>query len=198
MHVRTSSEKGRTSTRRWAVAVLILPVALGAILTAAAGAHSIEQAPGMPRGCRTGDPFAGVHHPARLKTIKPCIEVTGTVAWARESPDGDHKFNLKLDSGSEHLLNEQNRSAQGGLLVCEIIPADQPGCVAGQPVQVRLAILQRIEEWFQGPYEFGTCTGANVAMPAARARVRVVGPYVIDLPHGWTEIHPVWSVEVLN
>src|SRR5271165_756026 len=80
MRLRTSSEEGPTSPRRWPGAVLILAVALGAILTAVTGAHSIEQAPGMPRGCRAGDPLAGVHHPARLQTIKPCIEVTGTVA----------------------------------------------------------------------------------------------------------------------
>ena len=35
-------------------------------------------------------------------------------------------------------------------------------------------------------------------LPATGARVRVVGPYVVDLPRGWTEIHPVWSIEVLN
>jgi len=163
-----------------------------------AGAHSIEQAPGLSRGCRPPDSLAGVHHPARLQTIKPCIEVTGIVVWAHEAPDGDYKFNLKLDSGGEHLLNEHNRSAQGGSLVCEIIPADQPGCIAGQPVEVRLGIFQRIEEWFQGPYQFGICTGASIVLPANGLRVRVVGPYVVDLPHGWTEIHPVWSVEVLK
>jgi hypothetical protein len=198
MRLQISPQEGLTSPRRRPAPALILLVALGAILTAVARAHSIEQAPGMPRGCRTGDPLAGVHHPARLQTIKPCIEVTGTVAWAGEFPDGDHKFNLKLDSSSEHLLNEHNRSAQGGLLVCEIIPADQPGCIAGQPVEVRLGLLQRVEEWLQGPYEFGICTGANIGLPATGARVRVVGPYVVDLPRGWTEIHPVWSIEGFN
>jgi len=198
MRLQIFPQESLTSPERRPAAGLILLVALGAIFSAVAGAHSIEQAQGMPRGCRTGDPLAGVHHPTRLHTIKPCIEVTGTVVWARESPDGDHKFNLKLDSGSEHLLNEHNRSAQGGLLVCEIIPADQPGCIAGQPVEVTLGLLQRVEEWFQGPYEFGICTGANIGLPATGARVRVVGPYVVDLPRGWTEIHPVWSIEVLN
>jgi len=164
----------------------------------AASAQSIQQAAEMPRGCRQGDPLAGVHHPARLHIIKTCIEVTGTVAWAHKFPDGDYKFNLKMDPGGEHLLNARNRSAQGGSLVCEIIPADQPGCIAGQPVEVRLGILQRVEEWFQGPFEFGTCTGANIAIPATGQWVRVVGPYVVDVPHGWTEIHPVWSVEVLK
>ncbi len=152
----------------------------------------------MPRGCRNSDPLAGVHHPSRIGVLKPCIEATGTVVWAHTFSDGDYKFNLKLDPGEEHLLNEHNRRDQGGLLVCEIIPADQPGCVAGQPVKVELGVLEHIEEWFKGRYEFGICTGAKIAMPAPGSRVRVAGPYVLDLAHGWTEIHPVWSVEILN
>ncbi len=176
---------------------ILLFLMLG-FLNATSAAGSSLQSSGMPHGCRTGDPLAGVHHPARLKVIKPCIQVTGKVVWARKFPDGDYKFNLMLDSGEEHLLNEHNRSAQARALVCEIVPADQPGCIAGQPVQNELGLFQRIEEWFRGPFEFGVCTGASVSVPAAGARVRVVGPYVIDMPHGWTEIHPVWSVEVLN
>ncbi len=188
MRLRTSRQDGLISRVRWRVAgSILLPAALSVILAAVAGAHSIEQAPAMPRGCRPSDRLVGVHHPARLRIIKPCIEVTGVVAWTQKSPDGDYKFSLKLGSGDEHLLNEQNRSAQGGSLVCEIVPADQPGCTAGQPVEVRLGILQRVEEWFQGPFEFGVCTGANIAMPTTGARVRVAGPYVVDLPHGWTE-----------
>jgi hypothetical protein len=30
------------------------------------------------------------------------------------------------------------------------------------------------------------------------ARVRVVGPYVLDHPHSWMEIHPVWKGETLS
>jgi alkanesulfonate monooxygenase SsuD/methylene tetrahydromethanopterin reductase-like flavin-dependent oxidoreductase (luciferase family) len=30
------------------------------------------------------------------------------------------------------------------------------------------------------------------------ARVRVVGPHVLDHPHGWMEIRPVWKVETLT
>jgi len=28
--------------------------------------------------------------------------------------------------------------------------------------------------------------------------MKVVGPYVVDLAHGWTEIHPVWFIEVVK
>jgi hypothetical protein len=114
-------------------------------------------------------------------------------------PDGDYKFNLRLDPGSEHLLNKYNRRDQGGSLVCEIVPADQPGCTPGKRAEVRLGMLHRFERWLRGAHdEFGVCTGAHIAMPAPGARVRVLGPYVVDLGHGWTEIHPVWLIEVLG
>jgi hypothetical protein len=171
-----------------------------AVLLAATdpGGNSVQQSPPMPPGCRGGDPLAGVHHPGRIEVVKNCVAVTGTVVWARAFADGDYKFNLRLDPGDEHLLNDHNRRDQGGALVCEIIPADQPGCTPGERVKVPLGIFQRIEEWYNGPYDFGICSGAHIPMPQAGARVRVVGPHVIDHGHGWMEIHPVWSLEVLN
>ncbi len=148
----------------------------------------------MPTGCRTGDPLAGVHHPARIKVLKSCIAVTGTVVSARRNSDGDNKFNLKPDPGGEHLVNQRNEAVQGGSLLCEIVPADQPGCVPGQRVAVRLGLMEQVDRWFKGPYEFGVCTGAAISMPVVGSRVTVVGPLVTDLAHGWNEIHPVWSL----
>jgi len=96
-------------------------VVIAIILTTATAARSFEQASGAPYGCRSADPHAGVHHPTRLKVVRPCIEATGTVAWAQVVSDGDYKFNLKLDADDEHLLNEYNRRDRGDSLVCEII-----------------------------------------------------------------------------
>jgi hypothetical protein len=152
----------------------------------------------MPAGCRTGDPLAGVHHPARIKVLNPCIAVTGTVLSAHRNSDGDIKFNLKPDAGGQSLINERNETAQGGSLVCEIVPADQPGCVAGKHVAVRLGLMERIDRWFKGPYEFGICTGAAIPVPVVASHVSVVGPFVTDLAHGWNEIHPVWSITDVN
>jgi hypothetical protein len=189
----------RDHPARKALKASLLPIiALAVVVASAVGAQGAEQAAVMTRGCRGGDPLAGVHHPSRLKIVKRCVAATGSVVWARAFPDGDFKFNLRLDPGGEYLLNEHNHRDQGDALVCEIIPADQPGCTPGQPVKVPLGIFQRVEAWFQGPYEFGVCTGANIALPPPGARVRVVGPNVIDMPHGWAEIHPVWSVEILS
>jgi hypothetical protein len=191
------SGKERTVRAARALTTGFAIAAVAAIFLAAStagGRNSIQQSP----GCRGGDPLAGVHHPSRIEVVKNCVAVTGTVIWARVFADGDYKFNLRIGPGDEHLLNDHNRRDQGGALVCEIVPADQPGCTPGERVKVPLGIFQRIEEWYNGPYEFGICSGAHIAMPQAGARVRVVGPYVIDHGHGWTEIHPVWSLEVLN
>jgi hypothetical protein len=38
----------------------------------------------------------------------------------------------------------------------------------------------------------------GVLTPAVGAHVRVTGPLVIDLAHGWVEVHPVWRIEVLR
>lgn len=37
----------------------------------------------------------------------------------------------------------------------------------------------------------------SVVTPRAGAHVRVTGPLVLDLAHGWIEVHPVWRIEVL-
>jgi hypothetical protein len=84
---------------------------------------------------------------------------------------------------SRHLLNDKNVGALGGLLVVEIVPADEPGCTAGQPPKPA-----------HGSYDYGVCTGANIAPPAIGAHVTVVGAYVRDEDHGWAEIHPAWSI----
>jgi hypothetical protein len=69
-----------------------------------------------------------------------------------------------------------------GDLLGEIVPADQAGCVPGQP-------LPRPP----GGEDVGVCTGANLVAPAVGKRVELVGPYVRDVNHGWMEVHPVWS-----
>ena len=48
-----------------------------------------------------------------------------------------------------------------------------------------------------GSYDYGLCTGADLATPALGATVSVTGPHVLDADHGWMEIHPVWPITVL-
>jgi hypothetical protein len=121
-----------------------------------------------------------VYHPSRLEVIHPCVSISGTVMSVRAEDDGDVHFDLRVDP---RLVNAGNVAHQHGWLVVEIVPADEPGCVVGQPPRPA-----------SGTYDYGTCTGANVATPAIGTRVTVTGPYVLDTNHGWMEVHPAWSV----
>jgi hypothetical protein len=43
------------------------------------------------------------------------------------------------------------------------------------------------------------CRGyqSDIAVPAVGTRVSVTGPWVLDKPHGWNEIHPIVQMAVL-
>jgi hypothetical protein len=154
----------------------------GPIDPAARHAAPSRETPVVPAAshCRTEDPLANVYHPSRLEVIRPCVSISGTVMSVRSEDDGDVHFDLPVDP---RLVNAGNVAHQHGWLVVEIVPADEPGCVVGQPPRPA-----------SGTYDCGTCTGANVASPAIGARVTVTGPYVLDSNHGWMEVHPAWSV----
>lgn len=134
--------------------------------------------------CRPGDPTANVYHPYRLRVIKSCMTVSGTVASLRAEADGDTHFDLALDAPYISLLAPANYSAQHGDLVVEIVPADKPGCTPGQPARPA-----------SGTYNYGVCTGADETTPSIGTHVWITGPYVLDLDHGgWAEIHPAWAI----
>jgi hypothetical protein len=109
--------------------------------------------------------------------------VSGTVTVVRSEEDGDVHFDLALDSPYTGLVNNYNVLEQHGGLVAEIVPADEPGCTPGQAPRPA-----------SGSYDYGTCTGANVQTPSVGQHVTIIGPYVVDTNHGWTEIHPVWGI----
>jgi hypothetical protein len=127
-------------------------------------------------GCRDGDPLANVRDPKRLKVLRRCVTATGVVHFAQTEKDGDVHISLTLDRDDRYLLNGGNRRKHHGTLVVEIVPADQPGCRKGERVR------------------YGRCTGASVRTPKRGARIRVTGPWVLDRPHGWREIHPAWKI----
>jgi hypothetical protein len=124
--------------------------------------------------------------------MDPCKSVAGTVALVRHEQDGDLHIDLRPDPGEVSLLNDVNRREQHGALVLEVVPADQAGCVPGRP-----PVLPPTARRGRG-YDYGTCTGAAEQPPAPGAHVSVTGPYVLDRAHGWMEIHPVWSIRVLQ
>ena len=140
--------------------------------------------------CRNGSPLANVYHPYRLQVIKACITVTGAVTRVRYEDDGDIHINLSLPAAEQSLLNNGNRTDEDGDLVTEIVPADQPGCTPGKPPPLPVTAYR------SGGYTYGICTGADLPTPAVGDQVSVTGPYVLDMDHGWMEVHPVWSITV--
>ena len=73
------------------------------------------------------------------------------------------------------------------------------GCFASAPSPAAAQMPSRTQppRPSNGGYDYGLCTGADLAPPALGATVSVTGPYVLDADHGWMEIHPVWSITVL-
>jgi len=159
-------------TRRrlsFAVSLVVLGASLWAVPAAAA-----------PEGCRGGDPLENVRDPKRLRVLRRCVTATGVVEFAQTEKDGDVHISLALDREHRYLLNRDNRRKHHGTLVVETVPADQPGCRKGERVR------------------YGTCTGADVRTPKRGERIRVTGPWVLDRPHGWNEIHPAWKIDRLR
>jgi hypothetical protein len=75
--------------------------------------------------CRSGDPLAGVYHPARLVVKSRCRIVSGTVEVVRfEAYDGDVHVELRLDGRQGGLLSRGNERLHGNLLL-EIVPTDR-------------------------------------------------------------------------
>ena len=75
--------------------------------------------------CRSGDPLAGVYHPARLVVKSRCRVASGTVEVVRFEPyDGDVHVELRLDPGQDDLVSRGNDRLAGNLLL-EIVPLDR-------------------------------------------------------------------------
>ena len=118
-----------------------------------------------------GDPHAHVYSPDRLQLLDPCVTVTGTVAVIRSENDGDLHLLLRLDPGQSKYINASNVSAEQGDLVLE------PVCVR-TPTQTDA---------------IAACAGYTnpLSIPAIATHVAVTGAWVLDIDHGWMEIHPV-------
>ena len=56
--------------------------------------------------------------------MAPCRVAVGTVARVHHEPDGDLHIDVALDSAYSVLINEVNRSGQGGALLAEFMPRD--------------------------------------------------------------------------
>lgn len=130
-------------------------------------------------GCRDGNPLSGVPDHDQLKVIDRCQIVTGMVDSITSQPDGDLHIALKPDTQYTSYLSTGNRENQNGELLAEAICENEPN----QTVQK------------------ADCSGfvlPNFEIPKVGDHITVVGPYVNDLTNGWSEIHPIWKLEILR
>jgi hypothetical protein len=121
-----------------------------------------------------------VYRPSRLTVKTACITVSGTVVAEKSEKDGDIHMRVRLDPKFTNLLNKRNTEAQGGNLVVE------PICV--KPVTQKSAIKACKD--FQQP----------IKIPVVGNRVVVTGVYVHDTEanHGWMEIHPATTIQIVR
>jgi hypothetical protein len=128
-----------------------------------------------------GDPHAHVYSPDRLSLLAACVTVTGTIQSETPEADGDFHVRLRLDPdqtcAGQPCLNASNISEQAGDLLLE------PVCE--NPISQNDAVA--------------ACQGYHnpLVLPAVNSHVRVMGAFVLDLDHGWKEIHPLESVTVI-
>lgn len=129
-----------------------------------------------------------VYTRARLAVHAPCVAVTGVIVDAtagerkdgvRHEADGDSHGWLKVDPQFASLLDEGNKSSEGGNLVFEI--------VCKFPVSQKDA--KKACRHYTSPIE----------IPPIGSRVRITGSLVRDDNHEkWMEIHPVSSITVMK
>jgi hypothetical protein len=116
-----------------------------------------------------------VYDHERLQVLDKCKTVTGVIEESNADPDGDQHMLLKLDKGQKDLLLKKNKSKKDGDLVVEVVCANN--------ITRKRAM--------------GACTGYtnHITLPSVGDHVRVTGSYVIDSHNGWSEIHPVTSIQ---
>jgi hypothetical protein len=119
-----------------------------------------------------------IYDPTRLRVVDACRTVTGTITDQHPNADGDIDVRLEVDPEYKNLLNAGNISNLSGHLQTEAI------CQA--PITDAAAI--RACQGFRG----------TVVVPPNGTRVRVTGTYLLDLNHGWMELHPISALTVIH
>ena len=129
------------------------------------------------QGCDTSL-WQHIYHSQRLRVIESCTQVSGVLETVLKEKDGDYHLRLKLDNQYLNLLNEKNISDQHGDLVLE------PVCEN----QITQADAVSACKNFHG----------TIVIPPINTHISVLGSYVLDTEHGWMEIHPVTSLNVIK
>jgi hypothetical protein len=125
------------------------------------------------------DPYSTqshIYNPDRLVVYKDCQSVSGIVDRVIVEADGDFHIRLGLDAPYQNLTNSVNDSDQYGDLVLEIVCAN--------PVTQSDAV-DACQNYVN-----------KITVPQEGQHIVAIGPYVLDTDHGWTEIHPVYSLSI--
>jgi hypothetical protein len=129
--------------------------------------------------CRTGPPEAGVHNPDRLRVLDPCKHAVGIAVDVAFENDGDYHVWFKVDPGFEYLLNLEDHFQAQPAMLAEITP----DCAeATNPPDAQSA---------------ARCPKSKLSIPVIGNHIAIDGPWVLDLDHGWREIHPVNAIRIL-
>jgi hypothetical protein len=126
-----------------------------------------------------GDPYSTENHiynPDRLVVYKDCQTVSGIVDRVIVEADGDYHIRLGLDTSYQNLTNSVNNSDQYGDLVLEMVCAN---------TVTQTDAMDACQNYVN-----------HVTIPQEGQHVIATGPYVLDTDHGWTEIHPVYSLTI--
>ncbi len=155
----------------------LIVVVIALVIVAATIVYARDLIQPTSKSC-TSETLNHVYNPDRLQVLNSCQTVTGTVEKVIQEADGDTHVRLQLDSSYENLLNTYNYNDQYGTLVLEIVCA--------YPVTQADAV--------------DACSGYTntIAIPGVNEHISVSGQYATDLDHGWNEIHPVFSIQVLS
>jgi hypothetical protein len=125
------------------------------------------------------DPFSSkshIYNPDRLVVYRDCQTVSGIVDMVIVEADGDYHIRLGLDTAYQNLTNSVNNSDQYGDLVLEIV------CVN---TVTQTDAIDACHSYVN-----------HVTVPQEGQHIIATGPYVWDTDHGWTEIHPVYSLTI--
>jgi hypothetical protein len=167
-----------------AIAVAVLAPIGCSGSAAAVAAHptpsaTTRQVPAL-NGC-SADPTAHVYYPDRLRLLAACVTVTGIIDLVHAERDGDLHVRLRLDPGQtcdgQPCLSQENLTLQAGDLLLE--PVCEHEATQADAVEA--------------------CAGYHspVVVPPVGSHVAATGPWVLDLNHGWNEIHPLEEIVLL-
>jgi hypothetical protein len=149
------------------------------VALAACGGSSLATSPSpAPAGCSSGPPEAGVHNPERLQVLAACRHAAGVAVDVVHEADGDYHVWFRVDPAYQLLLNAENHFQGRPAMLAEITPDCPPG--SNPPDGAAAA----------------KCPKSRLPIPRIGDHFAVDGPWVLDVDHGWREIHPVDSIQI--